>query len=154
MISLWGVSSRFVLLESVAKDLWPYLSNPKPSGGRAMKNILVAEDDLNFGIVLQNELRDEKYSVDLVRDGVEAVLSFISKFYNLILMDIRMPRLNGIDALRIIKKIKPDIPAILFSGEAEAQEMEKSIKAGAIKLLAKPFEIAPLLKDIKNILEE
>jgi CheY-like chemotaxis protein len=119
-----------------------------------MKNILVAEDDINFGIVLQNELRDEEYSVDLVRDGVEAVLSLISKSYDFILMDIGMPRLNGIDALRIIKKFKPHTLAILYSGEAEAQEMEESIRAGAMKLLAKPFKIAPLLEDMKSILGE
>ena len=121
-------------------------------GGKAMKNILVAEDDINFGIILQNELRAEEYSVDLVRDGVEAVLSFISKSYDFILMDIGMPRLNGIDALRIITKFKPHTLAILYSGEAEAQAMEESIRAGAMKLLAKPFKIAPLLEDIKSIL--
>ncbi len=115
-----------------------------------MKSILVAEDDLNFGTVLQRELQEEEYSVDLVRDGVEAILSFLSNAYDFVLMDVRMPRLNGIDALRIINKIKPQIPAIIFSGTTEVREMEEAVGVGNVKFLAKPFEIGLLMEEIKT----
>jgi CheY-like chemotaxis protein len=115
-----------------------------------MFNILVAEDDRNFGSVLKLEFEECKYHVDLVPDGVEAVLSFLITDYDFILLDIRMPRLNGNDALKIIKKINPHVPAITFSGHAGREEMEESIRCGAIKCLRKPFELAQLKEDMEN----
>jgi two-component system response regulator AtoC len=115
-----------------------------------MKSILIAEDDKNFGIVLKSELGDDEHIVNLVQDGVEAVLSFLSDAYDFVLLDIRMPKLNGVDALRIIKKINPRIPAITFSGDAGNREREESVRAGSIKCLAKPFEVGQLKKEIED----
>ncbi len=58
-------------------------------------NILLAEDDKNFGLILKSELEEEHHRVDLVANGVEAVLSFINKAYDFVLLDLRMPRLSG-----------------------------------------------------------
>ena len=115
-----------------------------------MFRVLIGEDDRNFGSVLKWELEEDKYHVDLVPDGVEAVLGFLVYGYDFILLDIRMPRLNGNDALKIIKKINPHVPAITFSGHAGREEMEESVKCGAIKCLRKPFAIAQLKDEIKN----
>ena len=113
-------------------------------------NILLAEDDRNLGIVMKSELEEEKYIVDLVNDGVEAVLSFIDKSHNFVFLDIKMPKLDGINALRIIKKINPNVPVITFSGNAGSSEMAESVKAGALKCFTKPFEIAELRDCIKS----
>lgn len=113
-------------------------------------NILVADDNGNFGLVLKRELEEDRHLVDLVANGVEAVLKFISASYHFVLLDIRMPRLSGTDALRIIKKIDPHVPVITFSGNAGKEELEESIRCGAIKCLKKPFEIAQLRNDIKS----
>jgi two-component system, OmpR family, response regulator len=113
-------------------------------------NILLAEDDRNFGFILKEELEQEHYRVDLVPNGVEAVLNFIHNPYDFVLLDLRMPRLSGTDALRIIKTINPKVPAITFSGNAGNCEIAESIKCGAIKCLTKPFEISQLRCDIKN----
>jgi len=113
-------------------------------------NILLADDEKNFGTVLKNELEEEGYAVDLVSDGVEAVLKFIDGRYDFILFDIKMPRLDGINALRIIKKINPDVPAITFSGNAGTGEMAESVRAGAIRCFTKPFEVSQIKEDIKK----
>lgn len=117
-----------------------------------MLEILLAEDDRNFGNVLKGELEEDGYIVTLVNDGVEAVLKFIGKGsdYDFILLDIKMPSLDGINTLRIIKKLNPDVPAITFSGNAGSGEMAASVKVGAIRCLTKPFEIAQLKNDIKK----
>ena len=112
--------------------------------------ILLADDDNNFGTVIKNELEEERHAVDVVSDGVEAVLRFINNVYDFVLLDIRMPRLNGIDALRIIKKINPDVPAITFSGKAGDLEMAESVRCGAMKCFRKPFEIAQIKASIKD----
>ena len=115
-----------------------------------MTTILLVEDDKNFGLILKEELEEEKYTVDLVCDGVEGVLSFISKAYDFVLLDLRMPRLSGTDALKIIKRMNPHVPTITFSGNAGTAEMAESVHCGAIECLGKPFAIAQLKKGIRN----
>jgi DNA-binding response OmpR family regulator len=114
--------------------------------------ILIAEDDNNFGIILKTELEEDGYTIDLATDGVKAVMNFIenNNTYGFVLLDIKMSGLDGINALRIIKKINPHIPAITFSGNAGTGEMADSVKAGAIRCLTKPFEISQLKEEIKN----
>lgn len=113
-------------------------------------NILLADDDGNFGLALKRELEEDSHLVDLVANGVEAVLRFIDNPYDFVLLDLRMPRLGGTDALRIIKNINPLVPAITFSGNPGAGEVEESIRWGAGKCLKKPFNVAQLKEDIKK----
>ncbi len=61
-----------------------------------------------------------------------------------------MPILDGFNALRIIKKIKPDVPAITYSGNAGSGEMAEAVRAGAIRCLTKPFEIGQLKDEIRR----
>jgi DNA-binding response OmpR family regulator len=111
---------------------------------RESLNILLAEDDKNFGIILKSELEEEGYIVDLVDDGVKAVLNFIEKHYDLVLLDVKMPKLDGISAFRIMKKINPALSAIVFSGNAGYSEIEESLKIGVIRYFSKPFDIVEL----------
>ena len=113
-------------------------------------NILIAEDDRNFGNILKTELQEEGYTIDLVNDGVEAVLRCVDEQYDFLIFDIKMPKLDGINALRIIKRINPRIPAVTISGNAGSGEMAESVKVGAIRCLTKPFEIAQLKQEIKK----
>lgn len=113
-------------------------------------NILLAEDDKNLGSVLKNELEEEAYNIDLVHDGVEAVLRFIEKSYNFVLLDIMMPRLDGINALRIIKRLDPGVPVIAFSGNAAFYQIEASCREGAVQCLPKPFLITELKESIRK----
>ncbi len=112
--------------------------------------VLVAEDDKNFGRVLRSELAEAGHEVDLVTDGVEAVLRLLDGRYDFVLLDIRMPRLDGINALRIIKRIDHDVPAMTYSGNAGSGEMAESVKVGAIRCLNKPIAIAELKADIER----
>jgi two-component system response regulator AtoC len=112
--------------------------------------ILIAEDDKNLGFLLKSELEEDGHEVDLAGDGVDAVLKFISGNHEFIIFDIKMPRLDGINALRIIKKLNPDVPAITISGNAGSGEMAESVKAGAMRCLTKPFQISQLKDQIKK----
>jgi len=113
-------------------------------------NILLADDDGNFGLILKRELEEDRHLVDLVANGVEAVLRFINNPYDFVLLDLRMPRLGGTDALRIIKNINPRVPAITFSGNAGSSEISETLRCGAIKCFTKPFAIAQLKEDIRD----
>jgi len=112
--------------------------------------ILIVEDDRNFGRVLAAEMKDPAYTIDLAVDGVDAVLKFIDGKYDFVLLDIKMPKLDGINALKIIKKIAPDVAAITYSGNAGSGEMAEAVRAGAIRCLTKPFEIRQLKEEVKR----
>jgi len=115
-------------------------------------NILLAEDDRNFGLILKKELEEDRYAVDLVNNGVDAVMSFLKNPYDFVLLDLRMPRLGGSDVLRIIKCINPSVPVVTFSGAAADSEMAETVDLGAIRCFSKPFEIVKLRDLIKNYL--
>jgi two-component system response regulator AtoC len=110
--------------------------------------ILLVEDDRNFGQVLKGELEAAGKEVDLAQDGVDGVLKFVDDEYDFVLLDIKMPKLDGISALRIMKKINAAGPAITYSGNAGSGEMAESVKAGAIRCLTKPFAISQLKNEI------
>lgn len=112
--------------------------------------VLIAEDDKNFGYVLKGELETAGYGADIVPDGVEAVLKFIDGNYGFVLLDIKMPRLDGISALRIMKKLDPEVPALTYSGNAGSGEMAESVKAGALRCLTKPFAISHITEEIRK----
>ena len=112
--------------------------------------ILIVEDDKNFRFVLKEELTELGYDVHLAADGVEAVLKCIDEDYGFVLLDIKMPKLDGINTLRIIKKLKPRLSAIAYSGNAGPGEIAEAVKAGAMRCLTKPFGIAQLKDDIRK----
>jgi len=112
--------------------------------------ILIVEDDKNFSIVLRQELEDAGHTVEHAVDGVEGVLRCIKESFDFVLLDIKMPKLDGINALRIIKKVRPDLPAITYSGNAGSGEMAESLRAGAIRCFIKPFSIAQLKEEIER----
>jgi DNA-binding response OmpR family regulator len=120
------------------------------SGEKNPVNILLAEDDKNFGIIIKSELEEEGYVVDLVNDGMEAVLRFIDGHYNVFLFDIRMPGLGGIGALRIIRKLNRDVASIAFSGNAGQDEIAEALNAGARQCFVKPFGMAELIDCIRD----
>lgn len=113
--------------------------------------ILLVEDDRRFGQILKMELERDHHAVEHAADGVEGVLSFMENPCDIILLDIRMPRLGGIDALRIIRKLDPKVPAIVFSAVAGASEIVEAEIAGAVKFLSKPFEFAELKNEIARM---
>ena len=112
--------------------------------------ILLADDDKNFASILKQELEEENFMVDVVANGVEAVMNFIGKAYDFLLMDLKMPGLSGVDALKIIKKLKPDTPCITFSGKAGPAERAEAVECGAMSCLQKPFAISQLKEEIRN----
>ncbi len=112
--------------------------------------ILIVEDDRNFGRVLAAEMKDPGFTIDLAVDGVDGVLKFIDGRHDFVILDIKMPKLDGINALKIIKKIAPETAAITYSGNAGSGEMAEAVRAGAIRCLTKPFEIRQLKDEIKR----
>ncbi len=114
--------------------------------------ILVAEDeDNNYELV--RVVLCKRYRLMRARNGIEAVTLCEDEHPNLVLMDIRMPDMNGLDATRIIKEVNHDIPVIALSAYAFDENIKEAKEAGCNDFLAKPFRVEDLLDKIQKYMK-
>jgi len=112
-----------------------------------LKTVLVAEDeDSNFELV--RIVLSKRYNLLHARNGIEAVTLNEEEHPDLILMDIRMPEMNGLDATRIIKEVNPETPVIALSAYAFEENIREVKAAGCDDFLAKPFRVENLIETI------
>jgi DNA-binding response OmpR family regulator len=120
-----------------------------------MKNlylsILVAEDDLNLGVVLSTYLRNKGFDVFLCKDGKEALEAFKTKKYNFIITDIMMPVMDGFELAREIRSNDPEIPIIFLTAKTMEEDRIKGFKVGADDYILKPFNMDELLMRINAV---
>lgn len=126
--------------------------------------ILLVEDEIQMSMVIEMELEHEGYEVDIAHDGIEALQKAENAEYKLILLDIMIPNLNGVEVCKRIRKFS-DVPIIMLTAKGEIQDKVLGLDAGANDYLTKPFAIEELLarirvyernnsvKDDKNILK-
>ena len=113
--------------------------------------ILVAEDeDNNFELVVLSK----RYRLLRAHNGIEAVTICEDEHPDLILMDIRMPDMNGLDATRIIKEVNHDVPVIALSAYAFDENIKEAKEAGCNDFIAKPFRVEDLLDMIQKYLKK
>ena len=117
------------------------------------KTILVAEDEESNYQLVKNIL-GRSYRLLRANNGIEAVTIFDEEHPDLILMDIRMPEMNGLDATRIIKEIDPDTPIIALSAFAFEENIAEAKAAGCDDFLSKPFKVEALIDLTEKYLKE
>jgi two-component system response regulator HydG len=115
--------------------------------------ILVVDDEESHRIMLRAVLRDEGYEVDEAADGVEAVRAVEREPFDLVLLDIRMATMNGIEALTEIRKISPLIPVLIMTAYASVKTAVMALKAGAFDYLTKPLDVEELKILVEKALE-
>ena len=117
------------------------------------KTILVAEDeDSNYELV--KIVLQKRYRLIRAHNGIEAVNLNEDEHPDLILMDIRMPEMNGFDATRIIKEVNHDTPVIALSAYAFDENIREAKMAGCDEFMAKPFRVENLIEMVKKYLDE
>ena len=117
------------------------------------KTILVAEDeDSNYELV--KIVLQKRYRLIRAHNGIEAVNLNEDEHPDLILMDIRMPEMNGLDATRIIKEINQSTPVIALSAYAFDENIREAKMAGCDEFMAKPFRVENLIEMVKKYLDE
>ena len=115
--------------------------------------ILVAEDeDSNYELV--RIVLAKRYRLIRAKNGIEAVTFCEEEHPSLILMDIRMPDMNGLDATRIIKEVNHDIPVIALSAYAFDENIREAREAGCDEFMAKPFRVVDLLDTVQKYVKE
>jgi len=116
--------------------------------------ILVADDEQSMREFLDIMLKKEGYKVSLASNGEEAVKFIDNDLFDLVLLDIRMPKLDGISALKKIKAIAPETVVIMITAYASADTAIKAMKEGAYDYITKPFKVEEIKLIIKNALEK
>lgn len=117
-----------------------------------MTRILVVDDESDLVDYLVDELQFAGFQTDFANDGVEAILKVLDRIPDVILMDVRMPKLDGINALKIIRRIAPELPVLMFTGQAGQGDMYEATRLGAFTCLLKPVAIEDLLNVLQQVL--
>ncbi|MDA8306811.1 MAG: FAD-dependent oxidoreductase [Deltaproteobacteria bacterium] len=110
--------------------------------------ILVVDDELVVRDSLKEWLVVEGFSVDMAASGAEAIDLFSSNDYGLVLLDVKMPGMDGVEALQIIREIKPDLPVLMMTAYATVETAVQAMKIGADDYLMKPFDIEALVAKV------
>lgn len=119
----------------------------------ANKRIFLVEDDVNFGSVLKSFLEMNDLDVDWVDDGQNAVSTFKSNTYDLCILDVMLPHIDGFTIGTEIKKLNADTPIIYLTAKNMKEDMIKGYKIGADDYITKPFDSEVLIYKIKAILK-
>ncbi len=117
------------------------------------KRILLVEDDPNFGTVLKDYLILNDFDVTLATDGIEGLIEFKNRNFDLCILDVMMPRKDGFSLAKDIRVVNDDIPIIFLTAKTLKEDVLKGYQVGADDYLNKPFDSEVLLYKIKAILQ-
>lgn len=118
-----------------------------------MANILVIDDDRPIRSTLKEILEFEKFKVDAAENGEMGVQQIKENGYDLVLCDIKMPKMDGIEVLQQVQELKPEIPVVMISGHGDIETAVGAIKQGAFDFIAKPLDLNRLLVTVRNALD-
>ena len=116
-----------------------------------MANILIVEDEQNLARFLELELTHENYKVDIENDGQSGLDKALTKTYDLIILDIMLPHINGLEICRRIRQ-QYTTPIIIITAKSETMDKVTGLDYGADDYIVKPFEIEELFARIRAIL--
>jgi len=119
-----------------------------------MPKVLIIEDDADVRAMIQQLLEREGFEVLLAGDGVEGIEAFVAGSPKLVITDLYMPRMKGIEAIKQIRKISADTKILAISGGGRYSletHLKRARSAGATETLAKPFEPSELLSAVNRL---
>src|ERR1700750_825314 len=115
--------------------------------------ILLVEDDANFGMVLKSYLELHDFVVELARDGILGLAAFRRERFDICLLDVMMPNMDGFTLAEEIRNVDPEIPLFFLSAKTMKDDIIQGYKLGADDYITKPFDSEVLLLKIKAILK-
>lgn len=119
-----------------------------------MAKILIVDDERSIRRTLREILEFEKYHVDEAADGLECLAKVKQEQYDVIILDIKMPQMDGMEALEKIQELSPDTPIVMISGHATIDTAVEAVKKGAFDFISKPPDLNRLLITIRNAMDK
>jgi two-component system, NtrC family, nitrogen regulation response regulator NtrX len=118
-----------------------------------LDNILIIDDEPGIRAVLKDVLEDEHYNVFVAEDGISGLALIEKEPINLVILDVWLPNMGGIEVLETLKKEHPDIEVIMISGHANINLAVKAVKIGAFDFLEKPLSLEKTITVVRNALK-
>ncbi len=106
--------------------------------------ILLVEDDTSLGFIISDQLRADGYDVTLCSDGAEGFQKFNSSTFHMCIFDVMMPKKDGFELARDVRKMNPDIPILFLTAKSNDEDKVEGFKSGGDDYLTKPFNIEEL----------
>lgn len=119
-----------------------------------MAKVLIVDDEKSIRKTLRDILEFEKYDVDEAVDGLECVVKIKQNKYDVIVLDIKMPKMDGMDALDKIQDLAGETPVVMISGHATIDTAVEAVKKGAFDFISKPPDLNRLLITLRNALDK
>lgn len=119
-----------------------------------MAKILIVDDEKSIRKTLRDILEFEKYTVDEAVDGLDCLVKLKQNKYDILILDIKMPKMDGMEALERIQILAPDTPIIMISGHATIDTAVEAVKKGAFDFISKPPDLNRLLITIRNAMDK
>ncbi|MDO5437050.1 MAG: response regulator transcription factor [bacterium] len=116
------------------------------------KRILIADDDDQIRELLVFDIQSSGYTVDSADNGEAALKKALENNYDLILLDVMMPKMNGYDVCKNIRLVKPEVPVLMLTAKGSIKDKTEGFDVGADDYLVKPFEIQEVLLRIRALL--
>ena len=116
---------------------------------QAQKKILIVDDDDEIRELLEFDVAQSGYFVDTAKDGLEGLNKALNNSYDLILLDVMMPKMNGFDVCKNIRNAKINIPILLLTAKSTIEDKTEGFDCGADDYLVKPFDIQEVLRNIE-----
>jgi len=119
-----------------------------------MAKVLIVDDEKSIRRTLKDILEFEKYKVEEASDGLECLVKLKRDKYDVVIMDIKMPKMDGMEALDRIQLLVPDTPVIMISGHASIDTAVDAVKKGAFDFISKPPDLNRLLITVRNAMDK
>jgi DNA-binding NtrC family response regulator len=121
-----------------------------------MKKILIIEDEAAIRRVLKKIISEENegYEVAEASNGLGGLEMILNNDYDLVLCDIKMPKMDGVEVLEKVKKVKPEIPIVMISGHGDLDTAVNTMRLGAFDYISKPPDLNRLLNTVRNALDK
>ena len=127
--------------------------SPKPEEELSQGRILIVDDEKHIVGTLKGILADEGYDISVAEDGLDALSMIQSNPPDLLLLDIWLPGMDGIEVLKTVKTDYPGIEVLIMSGHGTIDTAVKATKLGAYDFIEKPFSLDHLTQSVKNVLK-
>jgi two-component system, OmpR family, response regulator len=114
--------------------------------------VLLVEDDRMIGEAIESALQDATYAVDWVRDGLAALIAIQSANYDLVLLDLGLPKKDGLEVLNAVRGKDNLVPVVIITARDGVEDRIRGLDAGADDYVLKPFEMAELLARMRAVL--
>lgn len=119
---------------------------------RAEPRILIVEDDVPLGKFLSRELKRRHYQVDVCSDGKQACADLKEPTYDLAILDLNLPRFDGMDILKEVRKERPQLAILILTARKGTDDVVEGLEEGADDYLVKPFSLKELLARVRSLL--